>query len=479
MTSIPSTAPAQSPMRAQIPRGTQSRPSSQRSAPTSSCNPASRNLRVGSYMIDLLAIWACAALAWFIRPSLIFVGTIVLELFLVLTLVRARTGRTLGALATRTVAVAAGTDHAPGLKRQGIRSAIIGLLHVTVIGPVIVVWLGKDGRDWVDSLAGTATLDLRSPLRRPTTAPDAYGRQTTHTLTSENTGWTGPASPSSHPMDEGDARVPGPSMPPAPQPQPQEQAGSQQSQRSFGMWMPSLSSPGLKPTGAGSFAVPSQPEPSLAPRQAHPQEAPDPLAQPEVTPAQPAQPDGFSVIVPPAAPAQPAPDVAHPEPIASNSAAVPLASQSAAGVEKPENSDDTSAPAPAPEEQPDRAGTPKPNTQHDQKNAEIWLVFDSGEKEAVIGTTVIGRAPVTMSPSERAVTVEDSTRSLSRTHLRLGPAPGGVWVEDAFSANGTSVTLPDGSVFELERGNRQAVPIGATLRAGERSITINSPHSQQ
>ena len=84
-----------------------------------------------------------------------------------------------------------------------------------------------------------------------------------------------------------------------------------------------------------------------------------------------------------------------------------------------------------------------------------------------------------MSPSERAVTVEDSTRSLSRTHLRLGPAPGGVWVEDAFSANGTSVTLPDGSVFELERGNRQAVPIGATLRAGERSITINSPHSQQ
>ena len=135
-------------------------------------------------------------------------------------------------------------------------------------------------------------------------------------------------------------------MPPAPQPQPQEQAGSQQSQRSFGMWMPSLSSPGLKPTGAGSFAVPSQPKPSLAPRQAHPQEAPDPLAQPEVTPAQSAQPDGFSVIVPPAAPAQPAPDVAHPEPIASNSAAVPLASQSAAGVEKPENSDDTSAPAP-------------------------------------------------------------------------------------------------------------------------------------
>ena len=102
----------------------------------------------------------------------------------------------------------------------------------------------------------------------------------------------------------------------------------------------------------------------------------------------------------------------------------------------------------------------------------MWLVLDSGDREALDTDMVLGRAPTPQDSSERAVTIADPTRSLSRTHVRVGPEGEGVWVQDAFSANGTSARLPDGSHFDLERGTRVHLPIGAVLIMGERSLTI-------
>lgn len=105
---------------------------------------------------------------------------------------------------------------------------------------------------------------------------------------------------------------------------------------------------------------------------------------------------------------------------------------------------------------------------------EIWAVMDSGDRELVDSTLILGRAPSSDDPAARLVTIADSTRSLSRTHLRLGPTRTGVWVEDAFSANGTSARTPDGTLAELPRGQKRSVPIGTVLIMGERTLTITA-----
>lgn len=141
-------------------------------------SPASSGSRAVSYLIDLACCLLAAGSAWLLagRPG---VGLIVLlECGLVLTLMRATTGRTPGALLTRTVALAAGTGHAPGLTRQGARSALLAGLHLSVLGPLITALLARPGRDWVDGVVGTELMALRM-APRPVTTVDSYGRRTT------------------------------------------------------------------------------------------------------------------------------------------------------------------------------------------------------------------------------------------------------------------------------------------------------------
>lgn len=130
--------------------------------------------------------------------------------------------------------------------------------------------------------------------------------------------------------------------------------------------------------------------------------------------------------------------------------------------------------APVPAAPPVRPG-PSPSTPPaPMPKREIWAVMDSGDRELIDSTLVLGRAPSSDDPAARLVTIADSTRSLSRTHLRLGPTRSGVWVEDAFSANGTSARTPDGAIAELPRGQKRSVPIGTVLIMGERTLTITA-----
>ena len=131
--------------------------------PTGALAPASGMKRACAYLTDVVCIAAVAGLIWLLFPSLVIAGIVVVQMAVVFSLLRARTGRTPGALLTRTAAVAEGTSRAPGLKRQLIRSVLMTLLHLTVVGPLISILLGRDGRDWMDRVCGTASADLRKP----------------------------------------------------------------------------------------------------------------------------------------------------------------------------------------------------------------------------------------------------------------------------------------------------------------------------
>ncbi len=101
------------------------------------------------------------------------------------------------------------------------------------------------------------------------------------------------------------------------------------------------------------------------------------------------------------------------------------------------------------------------------------LGLDTGERIPHAGVLLVGRAPTASGlPGELAVPMPDATRSLSRTHLRVGTDPHGVWVEDTGSANGTSVRTPDGQTRPAPAGERVVVPTGTVVLMGQRFLTI-------
>ena len=106
---------------------------------------------------------------------------------------------------------------------------------------------------------------------------------------------------------------------------------------------------------------------------------------------------------------------------------------------------------------------------------QVVVVIDTGERIPLTGVLVFGREPaLSGDPAETAVVVDDRNSSVSRTHLRLGVTPEGIWAEDSHSANGTILGYPDGRQFALVRGQRAAVPLGSTLFIGDRRLFVGS-----
>nr|WP_300144372.1 FHA domain-containing protein [Propionicimonas sp.] len=305
--------------------------------------PAGAGARIGAYLVDLAAVGAVAAAAGLPTRSWLVAAVVAVEGGVVLSIARAATGRTPGALATRTVAHQAGSDLAPGLRAQSVRSLVLGLLHLTGIGPLLTAATSREGRDWVDRLSGTAVADAR-PTPEPMAVP---------------------------------------------------------------------TSPYARTTGPGTASIA----------------------------------DGPAVN-----------EVA--------ATATPRRAMSGPATEA------VLRPVPASTWPPHAAATPAPAVPEEPVQA--WAVFDSGLRFPVVSVTVIGREPVPSGDqTEHLVTVPDATRSLSRTHLRAGVDGSGVWIEDAFSANGTSCRTPDGRLVELTRGHRLHVPLGTVVLLGDRSFTLS------
>ena len=389
--------------------------------------PATGGALVTAYLIDLACLVAITALSWWFYPSIAIAVIVALETWIVGTLIRAHSGRTPGAFAMQVAAISmapvatdAGPEagHAPGLARQSAHSLIMLLLHLSVIGPAVTWVIARDGQTWVDRVCGMGNLDVRAG-RTDAGAP-AYSQQLSPSFAEASAG-----------VGAAPAQLQG--MDPAALAPAHQWAG------------PRVTSPEVPASDPTALSVP----PTGVPAADLPAPSPMPEAPSQVLSEMPAPMPTQQAAQTPAAPKVPTP------PRHSPTSAMPRVPQ----VPMPQATPATSAPASVPAF---------------AQAAPLAIIVDDGQRIEVNAPIVLGRAPEQTPSDARAVAIADSTRSLSRTHLRVAPADGdAIWVEDTFSANGTRLQAPDGTTQPLPRGERVKVPLGTVLLLGERKLSVS------
>ena len=408
-------------------------------APRSYSAPASGGALAAAYLIDMVCFAALTALAWWVYPSLPVVVIVACELWIIATFIRARSGRTPGAFAMQIAAISTQPtptergvefDRAPGLGRQSAHSFIMLLLHVTVVGPVITWAIARDGQTWVDRVCGMGNLDIRASRSGASEAVFA-ARQTSAS-----------------------EAVPGSVAAPSPAHQ----------------WAGPYASPEAAPASVAVSSPAPMAPPTTAPVQVAPPVAPVAAPAPMSAPA----PTGAPVEAPIAAPAPTGAPVSTAAPAVSAPVQQPV--QPAAGPAVPARHGGASAmpkvpQAPTPQANAPQQAAPRPSF---ASAPTLAIIVDDGQRIEVNAQIVLGRAPEQTPADAQAIAIADSTRSLSRTHLRVAPADGeALWIEDTFSANGTRLQAPDGSTQPLPRGQRVKVPVGTVLLLGERRLSVS------
>ena len=408
--------------------------------PRSYAAAASGGALAAAYLIDVVCFAVLTALAWWVYPSLPVVVIVACELWIIATFIRARSGRTPGAFAMQIAAISTQPtptergmefDRAPGLGRQSAHSFIMLLLHATVVGPVVTWAIARDGQTWVDRVCGMGNLDIRASrsgaseavfASRQTSASEAVPGSVAAPSPAHQ--WAGPsASPEAAPGSVA-APSPAPMAPPT--------------------TAPVQVAPPVAPVAAPDPLVMSAPAPTGAPVEA-PIAAPAPTGAP-VSMTAPAVSAPVQQPVPPAGPAVPARHGG-----ASATPKVPQAPTQHASAPQQSMPGPSFASAPT-----------------------LAIIVDDGQRIEVNAQIVLGRAPEQTPADAQAIAIADSTRSLSRTHLRVAPADGeALWIEDTFSANGTRLQAPDGSTQPLPRGQRVKVPVGTVLLLGERRLSVS------
>lgn len=389
--------------------------------------PATGGALVTAYLIDLACLVAITALSWWFYPSIAIAVIVALETWIVGTLIRAHSGRTPGAFAMQVAAISmapvttdAGPEagHAPGLARQSAHSLIMLLLHATVVGPAVTWVIARDGQTWVDRVCGMGNLDVRAG-RTDAGAP-AYSQQYSPSFAEASAG-----------VGAAPAQLQG--MDPAALAPAHQWAG------------PRVTSPEVPASDPAVLSIP----PAGVPAADLPAPSPMPETPSQVLSEMPAPMPTQHAAQTPVAPKVPTP------PRHSSASAMPRVPQ----VPTPQATPATSAPASVPAF---------------AQAAPLAIIVDDGQRIEVNAPIVLGRAPEQTPSDARAVAIADSTRSLSRTHLRVAPADGdAIWVEDTFSANGTRLQAPDGTTQPLPRGERVKVPLGTVLLLGERKLSVS------
>lgn len=214
----------------------------------------------------------------------------------------------------------------------------------------------------------------------------------------------------------------------------------------------------VTPAPSAQSSMTRESQDAAQPRFAAPQDAaPRPVrAMPQapgrpITPAVPAQPSA------PAAPAQASPYIAPARP--QGAPATPPTRQRP--VAAPPQGAPRSAPRPA-------AAKPAASA----NGAHTGLLLDTGQSIPVDRTIVLGRAPSPVSPGDVPIPVDDQTRSLSRTHVRITPTASGISIVDMNSANGTRARTPNGRTHTLVPGQPLELPLNSQLLLGERLISV-------
>lgn len=102
------------------------------------------------------------------------------------------------------------------------------------------------------------------------------------------------------------------------------------------------------------------------------------------------------------------------------------------------------------------------------------LNASTGERIVVTGAGLLGRRPMPQ-PGEsfaQLVSIADTERSVSKTHLEFGIDTEELWVCDRYSANGTVIRLPGRAPRMCEPGRRYRVARGARVEIGDQYLDV-------
>lgn len=421
--------------------------------------PASPGKRVAALFVDVVG----AALIAFVASSLshgniMVIVTILLEYAAVQAIMIAIRGRSIGCTLTGVVLVSAGSSMmSPSLGRSFGYVLVTTLSAIVLPVPFVSVFLGGERGSWMASLCSLECLtfaprDEYAEASAPVSPYSSARSRGTGGYTNFGSVTAAPSVQSSMTRESRDAAQPRFAAPQDAAPRPVRA-------------MPQAPSRPITP------AAPAQPAAPAAPAQASPYTAPArpqgaPLAPPtRQRPAQSAAPAQASSRTTPARPAAPAVSAQ------ASSRTAPALPQSAPAtpptrqrpVAAPPQGAPRSAPRPA---SATHAAGPSTNGPH------TGLLLDTGQSIPVDRTIVLGRAPSPVSPGDVPIPVDDQTRSLSRTHVRITPTASGISIVDMNSANGTRARTPNGRTHTLVPGQPLELPLNSQLLLGERLISV-------
>ena len=421
--------------------------------------PASPGKRLAALFVDVVG----AALIAFVASSLshgniMVIVTILLEYAAVQAIMIAIRGRSIGCTLTGVVLVSAGSSMmSPSLGRSFGYVLVTTLSAIVLPVPFVSVFLGGERGSWMASLCSLECLtfaprDEYAEASAPVSPYSSARSRGTGGYTNFGSVTAAPSVQSSMTRESRDAAQPRFAAPQDAAPRPVRA-------------MPQAPSRPITP------AAPAQPAAPAAPAQASPYTAPArpqgaPLAPPtRQRPAQSAAPAQASSRTTPARPAAPAVSAQ------ASSRTTPALPQSAPAtpptrqrpVAAPPQGAPRSAPRPA---SATHAAGPSTNGPH------TGLLLDTGQSIPVDRTIVLGRAPSPVSPGDVPIPVDDQTRSLSRTHVRITPTASGISIVDMNSANGTRARTPNGRTHTLVPGQPLELPLNSQLLLGERLISV-------
>ena len=466
--------------------------------------PASSGKRVAALLIDIVgaALFGAVASALSHGNVAIIVTTIV-EYVALQAILIALHGRSVGAFLARCALVRAGSSQlSPSLMVSAGYVLLTALSSLIPPLPVIFVLLGGQRGSWMAKLFSLqcVTFVPEDTIDEAVASPSPYGKAGAgiaegHTSFSSVTDI--PSAPISHSSESPASAQPSVKLPKpsAELPKPSVELPKPSAPASSRAW----------PAPAPASSVPYVPGPQIpAPVQEVPAAAPvqeeampeAPATAPAPTPAwarethTPKAPIGAPIPTPTPVQEMQAPKapVAPPAPTARFSAPMPqpLAREASAGappaeVEAP-RPPEPAVPAPAlpttapavPTTAPKPAATATNSTTASASASASYaaLLLDTGQSIPVNRTIVLGRAPSPQRATDSPIPVEDQTRSLSRTHVRIAPSEGGITIEDLNSANGTRARSPNGQTHTLVPGQPIELPMNSQLLLGERLISV-------
>ena len=110
-----------------------------------------------------------------------------------------------------------------------------------------------------------------------------------------------------------------------------------------------------------------------------------------------------------------------------------------------------------------------------RRSAPVWRLLIPGQGSVPVeGVLYLGRNPVAGAghPGAHVLSVDDSAKSVSKTHAMLEVDAGALWVHDLDSTNGVWVVPQGEDAIEVLPGERVLVPAGSDLELGDLVVQV-------